>query len=797
MKNGKIAKPEKCIGLLHAIVVATIAILIVLLQMSHAHAASDSSGSATDYYIEVSGNKVYVMDVGSGRYLFLPSEADITDIRLFSEKEGQTVRFSENGLTYLDLSFRGILPKDSYVTNVHTVNNFGAVEESFSLTIMQGSGIGSLYFNSSEPDKYGRLWIDRSKDNRSSGTAIVTDKDGRLLNPGEKKQVVEDFHGRGFTSWRDPKKSYQIKFDKKVSFIDGAADAKKWILLAQYKDPLRMNDKIVKDICSEVSDRFSPREIWVNFYYDGEYRGVYLLSEKIEVKSGRVDIIDMEEYYESIDETYGGSFDLRNENNDYDMPYQFNDGLSDPEKLGGYLIEMNKSSWDEYNGFSVLAGDTLYGINIKSPELSSRYSVKYISEYFQEFTDAVCKSNYSGMNPATGLYYYDYCDLDSLVDSYLIQCITSEFDSFSRSQFFYKDADEKMIAGPVWDMDLAFGTGWNKQEDPERDYLYDRAFCGDLIRIPGFRKKARERYMDVYSDILARLAGSYTTTGSFRNYYNKISDNLAMDTVIWPAKYKCGDGTKQWRRDDSLDDVLTFRVDWVASHGAFLDNYFSNMSTDESIIHVFNAEKVSRLINKIDMECLSETIVTEAREAYTLLSDEAKNLITPDEIDKLDAAEKRIQDIAEAEAKKEVGAETKVSAGTVTVTSKEKKTVAFTAADKSKKSIVVPATVKISGDTFKVTEIKAGAFNRSAATTVTISKNMKKIGKRAFAGSKVTKLVVKTKLLTKNSVKLSLKGSKVKTIKVRLATGKLSRKYVKNYKRIFKKENAGRKADVR
>ena len=36
----------------------------------------------------------------------------------------------------------------------------------------------------------------------------------------------------------------------------------------------------------------------VNLYYDGEYRGCYLLSEKVEVGSGRVDITDLEELNE-------------------------------------------------------------------------------------------------------------------------------------------------------------------------------------------------------------------------------------------------------------------------------------------------------------------------------------------------------------------------------------------------------------------------------------------------------------------------------------------------------------------
>ena len=83
--------------------------------------------------------------------------------------------------------------------------------------------------------------------------------------------------------------------------------------------------------------------------------------------------------------------------------------------------------------------------------------------------------------------------------------------------------------------------------------------------------------------------------------------------------------------------------------------------------------------------------------------------------------------------------------------------------------------------------------------TVTIGKNVKKLKKNPFKGSKVTKIILKTKKLTKKaSVKGSLKGSKVRTVQVR-AAGKKSanRKYVKKYKKVFTKKNAGRKVTVK
>lgn len=93
----------------------------------------------------------------------------------------------------------------------------------------------------------------------------------------------------------------------------------------------------------------------------------------------------------------------------------------------------------------------------------------------------------------------------------------------------------------------------------------------------------------------------------------------------------------------------------------------------------------------------------------------------------------------------------------------------------SKKSFTLPATVGIAGKTFNVTGINV----------------------RAFAGTKVKTLTVKTKGLTKASVKYSLKGSKIKTVKVKVGKKKTNKKYVKKYKKYFTKKNCGKKVRVR
>ena len=99
--------------------------------------------------------------------------------------------------------------------------------------------------------------------------------------------------------------------------------------------------------------------------------------------------------------------------------------------------------------------------------------------------------------------------------------------------------------------------------------------------------------------------------------------------------------------------------------------------------------------------------------------------------------------------------------------------VTFTAS-KNAKSVTVPATVSIGGKKLAVTAIGSKAFKK-----------------------KVQTVTLKTMKLTKKTVKNSLKGSRVKTIKVKVGSKKQNKTYVKKYAKIFTKANAGKKVTVK
>lgn len=117
---------------------------------------------------------------------------------------------------------------------------------------------------------------------------------------------------------------------------------------------------------------------------------------------------------------------------------------------------------------------------------------------------------------------------------------------------------------------------------------------------------------------------------------------------------------------------------------------------------------------------------------------------------------------------------------------------------KNAKNVTVPATVTLyDGKTYGVNAIGAKAFTGKKIRTVTIGANVKTIKANALKKSKATKLIIKSKKLTKKSVKGSLRGSKIKRIQVKVGTKKLNKKYAKKYRKFFSRKNAGKRVSVK
>lgn len=546
-----------------------------------------------DICATVDGQTISGLQSGADQYLFLPASAKLSKLAL-------TVTTQNSDALKIELQgTKGTQTLDGAAVNVTKLAD--AQDGLYDLTVLvdgqkaavvhiaQSANINALYITSDDPAAQGRDFVDASKSNIATGKLLVVDKDGKTVYDGALTQLK----ARGNTTFTNAeKKSYQIKLDGKSDLIACGEKVKTWTLLAASHDATLMRDKMFKDLAKSLGMPYTASTDWVDLYYDGVYRGTYLVSEKNSVNKTGVNITDMEKAYEACNPGYGENASTALAENKYGQTYQYTTGLTEPENItGGYLLELNGTKlddsydpkYDEASGFITGKGSAM---NVKSPEWCGKDAMAYISEYYQEFEDAVyaqdADGNYTGYNAQTGKYYYEYCDLNSLVQAYLIQYLSGNSDAFYSSFFFYKDVDGLMYAGPVWDMELTGGGGWSGVITSDNTFINGRYLVQALTKIPGFRAAVNNYYHNTF---LAQAQALVGDNGKVQGYYDHISASAAMNYRQWPLVRvgKPSSDNHFWPDGTTYGDTVKDLNTWLSARIAKMSAEF-NYTWDDGVV---------------------------------------------------------------------------------------------------------------------------------------------------------------------------------------------------------------------
>lgn len=520
----------------------------------------------------VDGRTVTGLSADGSQYLFLPASADLNKLALSVDTQN---------CTNPTVELQGSKGTEKLGKTVNVTKLADADDGLYTLTVLingkaagtvcvaQSENLSALYITSDDPSAQGRDFVDASKSNIATAQMLLVDKDGKAVYDGALTQLK----ARGNTTFTvAEKKSYQIKLGKKSDLVACGEKVKTWTLLAGYNDATFLHDKLFKDLAASLGMPYTAASDWVDLYYDGVYRGTYLVSEKNAVNKTGVDITDMEDAYAGVNAGYGSNMTTATAENRYGQTYQYTTGLTEPANItGGYLLELNgtklsgtpEPKYDEASGFMTARGSAM---NVKSPEWCGEDAMAYISEYYQAFEDAVyaqdADGNYTGYNAETGKYYYEYCDLTSLVQAYLLQSLSGNSDAFYSSLFFYKDADGLMYAGPVWDMESTCGSGWNGYIGPDNDFINGRYLVTALLKIPGFRAAVSNYYHDTFLAQAQQLVGD---DGKVMTGAARLSASAAMNYRQWPL-IRVGNPNQSshfWPAGTTYADTVADMNDWL------------------------------------------------------------------------------------------------------------------------------------------------------------------------------------------------------------------------------------------
>lgn len=507
-------------------------------------------------------------------YLFLPAFAgNQVSITCSRSDGGQTLIISPNrtaasGRT-VSTSFTLDLSSAADVTS--TGNSWtvyvreGASAPATKLIIMRSANISALFLESADKYSAGRAYVEASSDHSAAAdgkTYALVDADGTALS-GDLSQIK----GRGNSTWLMDKKPYQIKLAKKASLVDGKKSnaSKKWVLLANYADPTQLRNFIVLNSAYQLGLSSTPQSRFVDLYYDGEYRGTYQLSEKVEVGKGRVEIDEIEN--KSTDGSDIEKHATARATNAYGNEYQYVTGIKQGGNVtGGYLLEMDAYYTAERSWFAVKAGDRTYHVVLKSPEDASQEQVRYISERVQAAFNGITQDSLGGL------------DLESLARTYLIQEFCKNVDYIRHSStYLYKEKDkDALISGPVWDFDLSLGNAYEDDKPQKPEGLQSIAYSGFFVQNTAFRQKVRT----VFNNELKPLANSVLlgskTKGSLASVdtlADTISASQVMNHVIWP---NYNTSVYEPPAKDTYQDNVAVLRSWISSRISWLDTYLNS-----------------------------------------------------------------------------------------------------------------------------------------------------------------------------------------------------------------------------
>lgn len=389
---------------------------------------ADSAESALDR------GAVKWYNINNVYYLFLPSGADSSNMTVWFDADADVFC---NGTQLINGEKTSVFAEGGdYVLTCG--------ETEYKLKVLKSENVGTIYVTTESGNMAA---VHANKEHKEPGEITILDKDGNV----QYDNTLDYIKGRGNSTWLADKKPYNIKLDEKADLF-GMGKHKSWCLLSNPGDGSQIRNDLCYDFARALGIETTTDSFHVNLYLNGEYAGLYLVTEKVDIGENRVDIYDLEGETEDVNEKDLDEYKLGGAQNSRELgTIKYAEIPNNPDEItGGYLLETEKI-YRYVNEVSGFISDIGQCIVVKTPEYASKAQVEYISSYYQDFEDALYSPTGYNMK---GRHYSEYIDMDSFARIYVLLEFISNFDGCSSSFYMHKDVGGKLTVGPGWDFDL-------------------------------------------------------------------------------------------------------------------------------------------------------------------------------------------------------------------------------------------------------------------------------------------------------------------------------------------------------
>lgn len=347
---------------------------------------------------------------------------------------------------------------------------------------------------------------------------------------------------RGASSQSVPKKGYGFTTvdagginAQNVSILGMPAE-NDWVLNATYTDKTFMRDVICYDLARYMG-WYTTRVRFVELMLNGEYRGIYILQEKVKQDKNRSDVEKLTPSMNAGDSLTGG----------YVYKVDWNNGAP-----GG--------GWNSNNGVSMQFHDPSVADLTVTQE-------NYLKSFVNLFEADLFGANFT--NPGTG--YRRRSNPYSFADDFILQEFSNNIDGYRASNYLHKDRDSKcgkFTMGPFWDFNFTFGSpDWCFGENTQGWQMVGG--CGNETNTWIEKMLQDQWFKNVLNCRWNTLRQSYLSTpqlfnriDSMRNYLSQaaVRDSAKWGLVYWPTNWL---PNNLQHAVDSMKTWMNLRLTWM------------------------------------------------------------------------------------------------------------------------------------------------------------------------------------------------------------------------------------------
>ncbi|MDX8338984.1 CotH kinase family protein [Draconibacterium sp. IB214405] len=338
--------------------------------------------------------------------------------------------------------------------------------------------------------------------------------------------------GRGNSTWLwYPKKPFRIKLNEKASVL-GLGENKDWVLLADYRDPTHLMNTFVFTVGQQLEMPYVNNIRYVEVTLNGDYIGLYSLTEQIEEGKSRV----------AINEETGLLLSL--------------DADDGPE----LAPEETDNFWSSVYHMPVC---------VKHPDIVSDAQLQQIKTEMAQLETAIKNASYSEVE--------QLFDVPSFIDFMLIQELVYNVEvAAPRSMYLFKDENSKWTMGPLWDFDAGFDFDWGTMYTGHNYFRSHRelvlgtsplhhtggyvvpGFFTDLFKSKQFVAEYKTRWLAIEDKIMADYwPATYA-------YAEEFAEAATRDAARWPI------GKDNETEIQRMQQWLTNRVNYL---NTVINNY--------------------------------------------------------------------------------------------------------------------------------------------------------------------------------------------------------------------------------